>query len=152
MRFPMKISAKGRYALAAMTYIAQNHLAEMPITIVNLADKLGISKIYLEQIFSLLKRANLVTSIKGAHGGYQLSSSPNKINAYQILTATDFSLFEQTENTVIDKSPAIEQALRSCIFDSIEQTLQANLENITLADIAAETTKYSAENELMYFI
>lgn len=148
----MKISAKGRYALAAMTYIAQNHLAEMPITVVNLADKLGISKIYLEQVFSLLKRANLVISIKGAHGGYQLSASPNKINVYQILTATDFSLLEQTENTVLDKSPAIEQALRSCIFDSIDQAFQANLENVTLADLAAETTKYSAENELMYFI
>lgn len=48
------------------------------ITISSIAEKLGISKIYLEQVFSLLKRAKLVTSLKGAQGGYQLSKIPKK--------------------------------------------------------------------------
>ena len=53
----MKISAKGRYGLAAMTYLARNYAAGTPITIVSISEKLGISKIYLEQVFSMLKRA-----------------------------------------------------------------------------------------------
>ena len=69
----MKISAKGRYGLAAMTYLARNYAAGTPITIVSISEKLGISKIYLEQVFSLLKRARLVNSIKGSQGGYQLA-------------------------------------------------------------------------------
>ena len=60
----MKISAKGRYGLAAMTYLARNYEAGTPITIISISEKLGISKIYLEQVFSLLKRARLVNSIK----------------------------------------------------------------------------------------
>ena len=47
----MKISAKGRYGLAAMTYLARNYAAGTPITIVSISEKLGISKIYLEQVF-----------------------------------------------------------------------------------------------------
>ena len=50
----MKISAKGRYGLAAMSYIAQNYRTGSPITIISIAEKLGISKIYLEQVFSSL--------------------------------------------------------------------------------------------------
>ena len=60
----MKISAKGRYGLAAMTYLARNYASGSPVTIVSISEKLGISKIYLEQVFSLLKRARLVNSIK----------------------------------------------------------------------------------------
>lgn len=48
----MKISAKGRYGLAAMTYLTRNYAAGTPITIVSISEKLGISKIYLEQVFS----------------------------------------------------------------------------------------------------
>ena len=44
----MRISAKGRYGLAAMTHIATNYEAGQPITIVSISEKLGISKIYLE--------------------------------------------------------------------------------------------------------
>ena len=47
----MKISAKGRYGLAAMTYLARNYEAGTPITIISISEKLGISKIYLEQVF-----------------------------------------------------------------------------------------------------
>ena len=49
----MKISAKGRYGLAAMTYLARNFASGSPITIISISEKLGISKIYLEQVFSL---------------------------------------------------------------------------------------------------
>ena len=74
----MKISAKGRYGLAAMTCLARNFASGSPITIISISEKLGISKIYLEQVFSLLKRAQLVNSIKGSQGGYQLSREPRE--------------------------------------------------------------------------
>ena len=79
----MKISAKGRYGLAAMTYLARNYASGSPVTIVSISEKLGISKIYLEQVFSLLKRARLVNSIKGSQGGYQLSRAPREITPYR---------------------------------------------------------------------
>ena len=80
----MKISAKGRYGLAAMTYLARNYASGSPVTIVSISEKLGISKIYLEQVFSLLKRARLVNSIKGSQGGYQLSRAPREITIHEL--------------------------------------------------------------------
>ena len=90
----MKISAKGRYGLAAMTYLARNYASGSPVTIVSISEKLGISKIYLEQVFSLLKRARLVNSIKGSQGGYQLSRAPREITPYDILSSIELSLME----------------------------------------------------------
>ncbi|HCX65526.1 MAG TPA: Rrf2 family transcriptional regulator, partial [Eubacteriaceae bacterium] len=75
----MKLSAKGRYALAATTSMAQNKDKNEYITLISISEKLSISKIYLEQIFSLLKRGGVVNSIKGSQGGYQLSRSPKQI-------------------------------------------------------------------------
>ena len=96
----MKISSKGRYGLAAMIYIAQNGINGECITIISIAERLNISKIYLEQVFSLLKRANLVISVKGAQGGYKLSHSPKEITAREILESIESSLFETTDLTV----------------------------------------------------
>ena len=87
----MRISAKGRYALAAAISMAQQHGTGEYITVISISEKLGISKIYLEQVFSLLKRAGLVTSVKGAQGGYQLSRMPGQITALDLLMAVETS-------------------------------------------------------------
>ena len=88
----MKLSAKGRYGLAAMTQLAMNYHAGGPVTIIKISERLGISKIYLEQVFSLLKRAKLVRSIKGSQGGYQLAREPERITAYDILATIELAL------------------------------------------------------------
>ena len=85
----MRISAKGRYALAAMVHMAQGHANGECTTLISISEKLGISKIYLEQVFSLLKRGDIVTSVKGAQGGYMLTRSPGEISAYQVLSAVE---------------------------------------------------------------
>ena len=74
-------------------------------------EKLGISKIYLEQVFSLLKRARLVNSIKGSQGGYQLSRAPRAITAYDILSAIELSLMEEAAPASPEKMPELDRAL-----------------------------------------
>lgn len=148
----MKISAKGRYGLAALTFIAQNRQTGEPITIISIAEKLGISKIYLEQVFSLLKRAGLVISIKGAQGGYQLSAPPDKINIFSILSAIELALVETAESTVPEKAPAIERALFLKVFSVIDETLQNTLTQTTLADIVTEAENHKTQDDFMYFI
>ena len=83
----MRISAKGRYALAAVVSMAQQYQGGEYITLLSISEKLGISKIYLEQVFSLLRRSGLVDSVKGAQGGYRLSRAPRLITAWEILSA-----------------------------------------------------------------
>ena len=148
----MKISAKGRYGLAAMSYIAQNYRTGSPITIISIAEKLGISKIYLEQVFSLLKRAGLVTSIKGAQGGYQLVQAPAAITVYDILGAIELALVEKAEDTVKEQAPALDKALQRAVFEVIDSTLQEKLQAISLQDILNETEKQKSAGDFMYFI
>lgn len=148
----MRVSAKGRYGLAAMTHIASQYETGVPITIISIAEKLGISKIYLEQVFSLLKRANLVISIKGAQGGYQLAKAPVKINALEVLSAIELSLFEKTEAATSNHCPEIDKALQNSIFTLLDNSVQNLLSNITLVDLVIEMEKNKSEEALMYFI
>lgn len=148
----MKISTKGRYGLAAMVHIARYYAPGQAIPIISISEKLGISKIYLEQVFSLLKRARLVTSTKGAQGGYQLGFSPNEITIFEVLSATEPSLFEDTEATISDSSPEIEAAMQSVVFDMLNQKLQETLSKITLADLVKEAEKNTPDDGFMLFI
>lgn len=147
----MKISAKGRYGLAAMTYLARNHAAGSPITIISISEKLGISKIYLEQVFSLLKRAQLVTSIKGSQGGYQLARKPREITAYDILSAIELSLMEKAAPAT-EKLPQLDRALNDKIFTPLDECIKKTLTSVTLDDILIAIDQQKEADSLMYFI
>ncbi len=148
----MRISAKGRYALAATISMAQDYNKGECITVISISEKLGISKIYLEQVFSLLKRGDIVTSLKGAQGGYMLTRMPGKISAYQVLAAVESSLIESAEETVVQKAPQIDAAMQSLVFGSLDGAVKAALEKIMLDDLVHEAEKHNAENGLMFFI
>ncbi|MDR1703002.1 MAG: Rrf2 family transcriptional regulator [Sporomusaceae bacterium] len=148
----MRISVKGRYALAAMISMAQNHNNGECITLISISEKLGISKIYLEQVFSLLKRGKLVTSVKGANGGYQLARMPEQITAYHILSTVELSLFENTAETISEKSPEIETAMRLSVFEPLDTAIKSILQKIALSDLVNEVEKHKTEQGYMYFI
>ena len=148
----MKISAKGRYGLAAMTHLAMNYEAGLPITIISISDKLGISKIYLEQVFSLLKRARLVHSIKGSQGGYQLALAPREIAVYDILAAIELALVEPAAATAVEGPPALGRAMQAVVFQPLDAAIQAALKKISLDDVLAEAEKQLPADNLMYFI
>jgi Rrf2 family protein len=148
----MKISAKGRYGLAAMTHLAVNYASGTPITIISISEKLGISKIYLEQVFSLLKRAKLVLSIKGSQGGYQLARKPRNISAYDILAAIELSLVEETASSTNGKVAALDEALEAIIYQPINEALRETLRKVSLADVLMETEKKRQDESMMYFI
>jgi Rrf2 family cysteine metabolism transcriptional repressor len=148
----MRISSKGRYGLAAMISMAQNYANDECITIVSISEKLGISKIYLEQVFSLLKRAELVIAAKGAQGGYKLSKPPQTINAYQILRALEQSLFEKTDESVAKQANEIEQAMQTFVFAQIDTSVSSSLEKVTLYDLVGEVEKQKQSSGFMFYI
>lgn len=148
----MRISAKGRYALAAMTNMARNYESGEYITVISISEKLGISKIYLEQVFSLLKRGGLVTSVKGAQGGYLLTRKPGQITAYDVLCAVELTLFEKVEETVSSKAREIDTAMKALVFDTLDEAVKALLQKITLSDLVSEAEKHKNEQGLMFYI
>lgn len=148
----MRISVKGRYAIASMITITENYSRNEFESIINISNKLGISKIYLEQIFSLLKKAEIIKSVKGAQGGYMLTQSPSKITAYDILKATEASLFETTEKTVEKTAPEIEVSMQSLIFDEIDNILTEKLKSVTLDNLLQQAKKNKKGQDFMFYI
>ena len=146
----MKISAKGRYALLSMVYLAQNFENGSPTTIITISRQMGISKIYLEQIFAILKRAGLVNSIKGAQGGYQLARAPREITVYDILAMLELALMEESESK--SRTPEIDRALNSCIYRPLDENTFAFLKTVTLENILEAVARETDAAVQMYFI
>ena len=71
----MKLSTKGRYGLRALIDLAQNG-GEQPVSITSISTRQDISERYLEQLMSMLKKAGIVRSVRGAGGGYVLVKRP----------------------------------------------------------------------------
>ncbi|WP_295361650.1 Rrf2 family transcriptional regulator [uncultured Pseudoramibacter sp.] len=148
----MRISAKGRYGLAAMVELTWLSANGKLIPVATLSDHLGISKIYLEQIFSLLKRGKLVTSVKGAQGGYRLARDASEISVYDILSALEQTLFEPTESSVEEKAPTIESILNENVYEVLDQGVKDTLSKIKLSHLLDEYVSQKNKGNYMFYI
>jgi Rrf2 family iron-sulfur cluster assembly transcriptional regulator len=87
----MKLTSKGRYAVTAMLDVAlQDHCG--PVTLADISVRQGISLSYLEQLFSKLRKKQLVVSVRGPGGGYKLGKSRDEISIAMIIEAVNESL------------------------------------------------------------
>lgn len=84
----MKLSTKGRYSVRLMLDLAL-HYGEGPILLKDIARRQDISEKYLWQLIPPLKNVGLVTSFRGAHGGYTLAKAPENISLKDIVTAVE---------------------------------------------------------------
>jgi len=84
----MKLNTRSRYAVMALADIASFN-RQNPISLRDISLRQNISLVYLEQIFSKLKKNNIVKSIRGTNGGYILSNTPEKIKLSNIFSALD---------------------------------------------------------------
>ena len=84
----MKLNTRGRYAVMALADIA-NFNEKSPVSLRDISLRQNISLVYLEQIFSKLKKNNIVKSIRGVNGGYILSDDPSQIKLSSIFSAVD---------------------------------------------------------------
>ena len=87
----MKLSTKGRYGLRALIDLAQ-YSAEAPVSITSISARQDLSERYLEQLMSMLKKAGLVRSVRGAGGGYVLAKDMAEISVGDVLRALEGSL------------------------------------------------------------
>lgn len=86
----MKLTTKGRYAVTAVLDLAF-HEQDGPVSLADISARQGISLSYLEQLFSRLRRNNVVSSTRGPGGGYSLAAPDTEISMAQIIVAVDES-------------------------------------------------------------
>jgi Rrf2 family cysteine metabolism transcriptional repressor len=149
----MKFSTKGRYGLRAMVDLAV-HAKGDHVALYSIAERQGISTNYLEQVFSMLRKAGLVKSVKGAQGGYILAESPTDINVGRILRALEgpLSVIDENAESSNGKETSIQQCIKAVVWDKMNESLNELADSVTLEDLAENYRKLNGIEDTMYYI
>jgi len=147
----MKMSTKGRYGLRAMLDLALNSGGDH-VALNTIAERQNISSNYLEQVFSILRKAGLVNSVKGAQGGYVLADSANRITVGQILRALEGDLAVAGDNPDNESSNSVEYCLKKQVWEKINESINEVVDAITLEDLMIDYNKMQGQMSLMFYI
>lgn len=127
----MKLSTRARYGVRLMLALAQNYGKE-PIYLKDIANQEDISEKYLSLLIMPLRGIGLVTSVRGAYGGYNLAKDPKQINLKEIVDVLegDCSLV----NCVKDPSacPRVSTCASHDIWAILDGKISETLSSVTL--------------------
>ncbi len=132
----MKLSTKGRYAVTAMMDIAL-HEKVGPVTLADISQCQGISLSYLEQLFSKLRKAGLVASVRGPGGGYRLGADANTIAIGTVIAAVDESVDATKCNGKGDCQGGT-RCLTHTLWRDLSSRISDFLNNITLGELMTD--------------
>ena len=143
----MKISTKGRYGLRALIDLAINIDSEA-VSIKAISERQNISERYLEQIFSLLRKAGIIVGRKGAQGGYVLGKNINELTILEILKVLEgdsifIDINDKEENEV-------EEFINKNLWREINSKIENYFSSITLEDLVDEYRK--SKDNIIYYI
>ncbi|MEM9495561.1 MAG: Rrf2 family transcriptional regulator [Pseudomonadota bacterium] len=142
----MKLTTKGRYAVSAMADIAAVSAfsdCESPVSLSDVADRQGISLSYLEQLFLKLRRAGLVTSARGASGGYALAAAPADIYVADIVSAVDEAIKTTAcvRGSDIGCSGTSTRCLTHDLWDELGLQIEMFLNAVSLEDVVKKRVR-----------
>ena len=147
----MRISTRGSYALEAVLAIAL-FPAEQTISIREISERTQISDNYLEQIFSLLRKSKIISSSRGAYGGYQLARPAGKIYVGDVLRATEKSispvLCAEEDNSCVRSTHCATRNAWCKLFAAITDTV----DTISIADLVKDFNRKIIPESVDYAI
>jgi len=143
----VKISTKGRYGLRALIDIAINMDSEN-VSIKAISERQNISERYLEQIFSLLRKAGIILGRKGAQGGYILGKDISELTIIEILKVLEgdsifIDINEKEENE-------LEDFINKNLWKDINVLIKDYFSSITLEDLVDNYKK--SKDTIIYYI
>ena len=122
----MKLTSKGRYAVMALADLAKFNSVN-PVSLRDISLRQGISLDFLEQIFSKLKKYNIVKSIRGVNGGYILNKEPEEIKLANILSAVDEEV--KTVQCKKESKKGCNSKTTKCITHNLWDELEIHINN-----------------------
>ena len=143
----MKLSTRGRYGIHAMYDLALN-VNGGPQSIKAIAERQNIPEAYLEQLIAVLKKEKLVTSTRGAQGGYMLTRQPAEITVGEVLRALEGGL------NLVDCLLDVEACGKVCdcpsriLWFKIQDGLNKVVDGITLQDMADDYERLKAQEDI----
>ena len=142
----MRLTTKGRYAVTAMLDLAL-HKNQGPVSLSDISSRQAISLSYLEQLFSKLRRSELVSSVRGPGGGYELKRGSDEIFIAQIIDAVDESV-DTTKCQGAGDCQGGQTCLTHYLWEDLSEQIHTFLESISLADLVAKNeVKKIADNQ-----
>ena len=132
----MRLTTKGRYAVTAVLDLAL-HQDKGPVSLAAISDRQGISLSYLEQLFSKLRRNDVVSSTRGPGGGYKLTNNVDQVSVSDIILAVDESC------KVVDCKDSEGcnggyQCLTHDLWQELSNEIRTFLDGITLSEIMSQ--------------
>ncbi len=132
----MKLTSKGRYAVTAMLDLAF-HDKSGPVTLSYISQRQDISLSYLEQLFTRLRKHQLVISTRGPGGGYSLSRAADDIAVSEIIAAVDETM-DTTRCSGANNCHEGRRCLTHDLWDDLSHQIYQFLNEITLGKLVAE--------------
>lgn len=133
----MKLSTKGRYAVMAMADLAMRQV-DQPVALADIASRQQISLSYLEQLFSKMRKAGLVTANRGPGGGYMLAFTSDQIRISDVIMAVDEPISATRCGNASNKGCLARDGSR-CIthdlWEELSRQIYLYLSSVTLEDV-----------------
>lgn len=151
----MKLSTKGRYGVKALFELAmQQGLG--PVALKTIAERQGLSEHYLEQLAAPLRKAGLITSIRGAQGGYTLGRPPEQITVGDIIRVLEgpIAVAECASEDGMDGhhcGNAYHCSARG-VWEKVRDSIVAVVDSITLEDLCREAREEQERQNFVYHI
>ncbi|MFN3335957.1 MAG: RrF2 family transcriptional regulator [Thermomicrobium sp.] len=143
----MKVSTRGEYGLRAMVSLARMYgRGPMPLSVI--AQDSAVPLAYLEQLMLPLRRAGLVVSTRGAHGGYQLARPPEQVKVgeiYRVMEGPIAPMDCVREDADEDTCPMIDGCATRVVWLKLRESIIEALDSTTLADLIAQAPRPRAE-------
>ena len=143
----MKLSTKGRYGLRALIDLALYGEKEA-VSIQSISARQMISDSYLEQLVRKLKKAGLVTSVRGAQGGYRLAKPAGEISVGDVLRALEGSI-EAVSCGVENNANCLGKDLcvARYVWEKVNKSIQETVDSIMISQLVEESRRIREKTE-----
>ena len=141
----MKLTTKGRYAVMALADLARFDNGN-PVSLRDISLRQGISLMYLEQIFSKLKKNDIVKSLRGANGGYVLKGKPDQIKLSKIFSAVQEEV--KTVQCKKESKKGCNGRLTKCITHNLWDELELHIQHFFNKKNLGDLIKGNNENRI----
>ena len=146
----MKLSTKGRYGVKAMVDLAINY-GGSPVSIKSISQRQNISEYYLEQLFSSLRKAKLIKSIRGAQGGYILNRQPEDITVSDIIEVLEgqIEISDCLDGVTCNN---VDCCATRLLWKKIKTSIDEVTNSVTLKDIVEDYKAMKEKNEALKIV
>ena len=131
----MRLTTKGRFAVTAMVDLSMRQ-TRGPVTLSAISERQHISLSYLEQLFGKLRRAKLVSSVRGPGGGYNLAQPAQGISVASIVTAVDEPL-DATQCGGKENCHDDRRCVTHDLWATLNEKMNDYLGSVSLADVVS---------------